>query len=117
MSKATYWQRGETLDYTNPTETTIDANSVVKLVGRIGIAGTDIAPKETGSLHVEGIYSFDKTSTNKIEMGTPVYFDDTGITEAADNGQEDGSKVSYIPAGYAAEVSAADAKKIIVKIG
>ena len=44
MSKAAYWQRGESLDYINNTDITIEANTIVTLVGRIGIAGTDIKP-------------------------------------------------------------------------
>jgi len=29
MSKAAYWQRGETLDYKNNTDTKIEANTVI----------------------------------------------------------------------------------------
>ena len=52
MSKASYWQRGETLDYKNTGSSTIEANTVVELTGRVGIAGTDIAPGAEGDLHV-----------------------------------------------------------------
>ena len=38
MSKASYWQRGETLDYKNTGSSTIEANTVVELTGRVGIA-------------------------------------------------------------------------------
>lgn len=38
MSKAAYWQRGETLDYVNNTGSIIEANTVIKLAERIGIA-------------------------------------------------------------------------------
>ena len=51
MSKASYWQRGETLDYKNTGSSTIEANTVVELTGRVGIAGTDIAPGAEGDLH------------------------------------------------------------------
>ena len=44
MAKATYWQRGETLDYTNGSGSKIDANTIVVLksgaTGRIGVIGT-----------------------------------------------------------------------------
>ena len=33
MSKASYWQRGETLDYKNTGSSTIEANTVVELTG------------------------------------------------------------------------------------
>ena len=63
MSKASYWQRGETLDYKNTGSSTIEANTVVELTGRVGIAGTDIAPGAEGDLHVCGVFEFDKTGT------------------------------------------------------
>ena len=59
MSKASYWQRGETLDYKNTGSSTIEANTVVELTGRVGIAGTDIAPGAEGDLHVCGVFEFD----------------------------------------------------------
>lgn len=108
MSKAAYWQRGETLDYTNNTDAVIEANTVVAFAERIGIAGTDINPAEKGDLHVSGVFEFEKTSTNEIAMGTSVYFDGTGITETADGNT---------PAGFAADTAAAGATVILVKIG
>ncbi len=108
MSKASYWQRGESLDYKNATETTIEANTVVKLAERIGIAGTDILPGAVGDLHMSGVFEFEKTSANAIPMGTSVYFDGTGITETAD---------ANTPAGFAAADAAAEDKAILVKIG
>ena len=96
MSKASYWQRGETLDYKNTGATTIEANTVIELTGRVGIAGTDIAPGAEGDLHVCGVFEFDKTSQNEITFGQPVYFDKTGVTEAS----KDGSSNAYTPAGF-----------------
>ena len=96
MSKASYWQRGETLDYKNTGSSTIEANTVVELTGRVGI---------------------DKTGTNEIAFGQPVYFDKTGITDAANNGETSGSKVAYTPAGFAAKAAAAGDAKVLVKIG
>lgn len=110
MSKAAFWQRGETLDYTNKTSSIIAANTVVALKGRVGIAGTDIAPNAQGDLHVTGVFEFDKTGTNAIAMGQDVYFDGTGITE------EDASG-SNTPAGYAAAAAEAGDTKVLVKIG
>lgn len=107
MSKAAYWQRGESLDYTNNTDTTIEANTVVALVGRVGIAGTDIKPGQKGDLHVSGVFEFAKTSDNAVPFGTIVYFDGTGVTETEGD----------TPAGFAAEESAAGAQTILVKIG
>lgn len=115
MSKASYWQRGESLDYKNSGVAAIEANTVVELPGIIGIAGTDIAPGAVGDLHVCGVFEFDKTSENAISMGTAVYFDKTGITEAANDGEEE--PTAYTPAGFAAADAAESDTKILVKIG
>lgn len=114
MASATYYQRGESLDYTNSTLSKIVANTVIELTGRIGVTGTDINPGETGSLHVCGVFKIAKTGTSKIEMGQAVYFDGTGITDAADDG---GSPATpYTPAGYAVAEAAAAATEILVKL-
>lgn len=105
--KATYYQRGEALDYMNSGSTIIEAGTVIPLVSRVGIAGDNIYPNTTGTIHVSGVFRFAKGSTNEIPMGTAVYFDNDAITEAA-GGTE---------AGYAAETSPATATEILVKIG
>lgn len=106
MSKATYWQRGESLDYVNGTTAVIEANTIIDLGTRIGVAGTSINPGEKGSLHVTGVYEIAKTGTEEIAMGAAVYFDGTGITNAT----------SGTPVGYAVETAAADAPVILVKL-
>lgn len=107
MSKASYWQRGETLDYKNETEAVIEANTILKLGTRIGIAGTDIAPGEVGSVHVEGVYLMDKTGEAAIDLGAAVYFDGEGITNTS---------TSNTPAGYAAAAAEAADTTILVKL-
>lgn len=107
MSKATYWQRGESLDYVNGTTAVIEANTIISLGTRIGVAGTSINPNEKGSLHVTGVYEIAKTGTEEIAMGAAVYFDGTGITNTADGNT---------PAGYAAATAAADDSLILVKL-
>lgn len=106
MSKATYWQRGESLDYVNDGTAVIEANTIIDLGTRIGVAGTSINPGEKGSLHVTGVYEIAKTGTEAIAMGAAVYFDGTGITNA-----EGGT-----PAGYAAGAAEASASTILVKL-
>ena len=108
MSKATYWQRGETLDYRNITETKIEANTIIPFGSHIGVAGTDILPGELGSLHVAGVFEISKTDAGAIEMGTEVYFDGEGITAMKGD--------STIPAGYAAQAAAASDTVILVKL-
>lgn len=108
MSKATYLQRGESLDYRNDTTSVIEANSIIRLAEHIGIAGTDIMPGETGDIHVSGVFEIAKSDDGEIAFGTNVYFDGTGITATADENTA---------AGYAAEQSAAGKSVIAVKIG
>lgn len=105
MAKASFWQRGESLDYKNGTDAVIEANTVIDLTTRIGIVGTSINPGEVGSLHVVGVYELPKTATAEVAMGTAVNFDGNGITTEAGT-----------PAGYAAATSAADDATILVKL-
>ena len=119
MATATYWHRGETLDYANSSGSKISANTIVVLTagaaGRIGVIGTDIPNGETGVVHVTGVFELTKSSTNAITQGEAVYWDGTGITEASNDG---GGTPTYYPvAGYAAYDAAASATKIYVKIG
>ncbi len=107
MLKAAYWQRGESLDYVNDTATVIEANTIIPIEGRIGVAGTSINPGEKGSLHVVGVYEIAKTGTSEIKMGAAVYFDGNGITDAASGNT---------PAGYAAQAATADDAVIFVKL-
>ena len=106
MSKAAFWQRGESLDYVNETTAVIEANTIIDLGTRIGVAGTDINPGEKGSIHVTGVYEIAKTGTEEIAMGAAVYFDGTGIT----------NDTSKTPVGYAAAAAGADAELILVKL-
>lgn len=108
MSKAVYWQRGESLDYPNTTTSKIEAGTVVTLTERIGVIGGDILPGETGAVHVMGVYDIPKTGTVEIKLGAKVYFDGNGITNVA---------TGNVLAGYAAEDSPAGAAAIKIKIG
>ena len=104
--KAEYLQRGEALDYTNATENTIPAGSIVTIGTKLGVAGCDILPGQTGSLHVCGVFKVDKTGTAAVAMGTTVYFDGKTSTE----------KVTYPAAGYAAAPAAAGDDTILVQL-
>lgn len=114
MATAEFWQRGESLDYTNTTDAVIPNNTIVQIGTRIGVTGTVIPPGKVGSLHVGGVWEIEKTGTDAISMGQTVYFDGTGITGAADDGAA--SPSAYVEAGYAAADAAADATTIFVKL-
>lgn len=107
--KATYWQPGAKIDYSNGTDAKIEANTVVALGNRIGIVGTDIEPGALGSVITEGVFILEKTAkSEEIELGAIVYFDGTGATATAGE--------STIPAGWAIKASSATDPDVYVKL-
>lgn len=102
--KATYWQRGETLDYTPAAA--VSNGAVVVLGTRVGVAGSDIAAGAQGQIHVVGVFAMDKVASVAIAMGADLYYDAANdvITTTADGNT---------PAGYAA---AADDTTVLVKL-
>ena len=122
MRKAAFWQRGEALDYVNRTEETIEAGSVIAFGDRVGVAGADIPPGETGSLHVEGVFEVPK-GEGAIEAGTDVYFDAAAmlfkmeaLAVSSANAPYNSTSKPGVRAGYAAQDAAADAETVLVKI-
>lgn len=105
--KATYWQKGEVLDFT-PTED-VKNGQVVPIVSRVGIAGSDIAAGEQGHLHVVGVFELDKADGETIPMGTAVYYDATADAITTTQG-------SNTPAGYAAADAAQASATVLVKL-
>lgn len=111
MSKATYWQRGEAIDYKNTTESVIEANEIITFGKRIGIAGTNIEPAATGSLMMTGVFKLPKKSEDNFELGDIVYWDDTEkeVTSTATGG---------IIAGYiVAKVQATETIAVVKLLG
>lgn len=108
---ATYYQRGEALDYTNTGAETIEAGTVIKYGARIGIAESDILPGELGVIHVAGVFEMPKKDTTKIDAGAEVYWNPAegaeGITATAG---------ALTKAGFAVAEAAAEAVTVLVKI-
>lgn len=103
--KATYINRGETIDYINDTETIIEAGTILDLKTRIGIAGTTIFPKEMGCVHIVGVFCIAKDNSS-VDIGDVLYFDGTQLT-AAETGT---------PAGWAVEAVKAEKKEVYIKL-
>lgn len=133
MTKASYLQRGEALDYTNSTSKMIPAGAIISIGDHIGVAGTDIPPGKVGSIHVVGVFEINKSDASEvIEQGKTLYFDGTGITassgeattaETADadgTGESDTAETAdvaaIIVAGYAAAPSTAEDTTVLVKL-
>lgn len=106
MSKAAFWQRGETIDYRNSTTSAIEANTVMAFGKRVAVAGMTIAPGETGSLHVTGTYRFEKAE-GEIAEGEEVYLSAEGKISTT---------ASDVKAGFAVEAAAAADTSVLVKI-
>ena len=108
MAKATFWQRGEALDYRNTGNAIIEANTIVVYGTKIGVVGCDIAPGESGALHVEGVFSLPKAS-GAINAGAAVYWDAT-------NNNITSTESGNTAAGFAAQAAAAGDTAVLVKI-
>lgn len=91
-----YIQKGDTIDFLNPTPLPIPYNSVVLLTSRIGIAGETIAPFAVGSVHVTGVFELPAINNAAFAVGDTLYWDPiaTLITNVA---------AGNIPAGWATE--------------
>lgn len=105
--KATYWQKGEVLDFT-PTEE-VKNGQVVPIGSRVGVAGSDIAAGEQGHLHVVGVFEMDKSTTEEISMGASLFYD-------AANDCVTTTEEGNTPAGYAAAAATAKDTTVLVKL-
>jgi len=110
MAIATYFQRGETLDYDNTGETTIEAGTIIPLSTRVGVAGCDIAAGETGTVHVEGCYWFDLAATAQgaSVQGVKIYIDSSQKATIVGTGN--------LLAGFAAAPIAIGDTRVLVKL-
>lgn len=110
MAKAIYRNKGETIEYTNPSSTmVVEAGTIVDLTSRIGVAAAEIPAAAVGSVHVVGVYELPKTASLKIAAGDLVYFSTS--TNAVTKTNTD------VPCGFAVAAAAADDTVVYVKIG
>lgn len=73
--KAEYHQPGDKINYINPTDDFITAETLVIFGDICGIAATDIAPGQLGTLATKGVYQMPK-DTAAITGGAKVYYDE-----------------------------------------
>lgn len=123
MSKAIYWQRGETIDYKNDTDALIEAGTIIVLGSRIGVAAADIPAGELGELNVDGVYKFPKAEDAVIDMGAAVEYDpsagtvDVPSSVATQSDDDDESSTqSKVTAGFAVAPAASADTEVLVKI-
>ena len=123
MATANFYQRGESLDYTNSGDTKINAGTIILYGTKIGIAGCDIAPGETGSIHVEGVFEMPKdyaASDKALSAGDAVYWDNSNsvIKKATAQTVAEGLVTAAASAvhGYAVAAAASNAQTALIKI-
>lgn len=108
-TKASYWQRGDTIDYKNETEEIIEAGQIIELGDAIGVAGTVIPVGEVGSAHIVGVYSIPKES-EEIPLGKVVYLKKESGKATLTKGESD------IRLGHSIAKAAAEDTEVLVKI-
>ena len=127
MANATYWQRGESVDYTNGSGAKISANTVILFGSRLGIAGTDIEDGETGSLIVSGVFELPKEyadSGKALTAGQEVQWDDSNsyikaaVAQVVGTGGDAGKVTTEASPvhGFAVAAAASADRTVLVKI-
>ena len=115
--KAEYFERGESIDYVNSTEETIEAGDVIIIGKHIGVAGCDIPAGKVGSLHVTGVFKIPKKASETLAVGDNVTFDSTnGISKATDTTVGDSGAVGSDVHGYAVAAAVAADEVALVKL-
>lgn len=105
---AKYWQRGEAIDYT---ATDALANGdVVDLATRIGVAGDDIPARETGTVHIVGVFEIPKAA-GAVTVGQALYWD-----KAAKKITTDDEESANTPAGWAVAAAGLSDATVLVKL-
>lgn len=106
---ADYVQEGKTINYTNSTDETITAGTVVVFGERCGVAGCNIEPGELGTLHMCGVFAVPKGST-AISEGVTLCYD-------AENDVATTTKTGNALIGYSVAAAGKDAKTVLVSFG
>ena len=105
--KATYVQKGENINYKNPTEDKIALGTLIIIGAICAVAADDIEPGEIGTVATTGSWNSPKHNT-AIEIGEKVYYDsenDVATKTAKDN-----------VIGYAVESADAESSTVKVKL-
>lgn len=105
--KGTYIQKGDNLDYTNPTEETIEPGTLIFIGALAAVAAETIKPEETGAAATRGVFAFAK-DTAEIAAGDKVYYDAAADTVTATE--------TDAAAGIAVKDAAADDTAVYVRL-
>jgi predicted RecA/RadA family phage recombinase len=69
------YQEGKVIDWVNGTGADVTSNTVVRIGNILGIALTDIADGDTGSVAIEGVFTCPKVSAAVIAQGESLTWD------------------------------------------
>ena len=110
-----YIQRGEVLDFTIPSATTITAGQIVTVGAIAGVAVTGGDTGDVIAVQLQGVFKLPKAS-EAINVGAKVYVNAAGeITTAADDGDTP-TPAAHVAVGYAFETVASNATAVAVKL-
>lgn len=70
-----YVQEGQILTWKNETGTAVASGSVVKVGHLLGVALVDLAPGDSGSVQVEGVFLCPKVANTAIPQGVKLLWD------------------------------------------
>lgn len=73
--KADYQQKGDTLNYINPTDDFVTAGTLILFGSICGIAATDMVSGQLGTIATTGVWQMPK-DTAEITGGAKVYYDE-----------------------------------------
>lgn len=110
--KAIYQQEGKALDYINSTEDMIEAGTLVMIGAIAGVAETNIAPGELGSVATTGVYVLPKDSSD-IKMGDQIAYlkDSDQVKKAAAEAEADNPFI-----GISVQDAGTDATTVAVRL-
>ncbi|MEE1137307.1 MAG: DUF2190 family protein [Acutalibacteraceae bacterium] len=107
MAKAIYSNRGESIEFLNSTDATLETGEIVSIGGtRVGVVGAAINAGCIGTVLVVGVYAMPKAA-GAIEQGAALYYAD-GTVSASEGG---------VPCGWAESAANESAATVRVKIG
>lgn len=104
--KAIYHQSGTVIDFINTTTSDIEANEIVVLTNRIGVAATAIPVGGLGAINVVGVYTLPAEASVAFTVGQKLYFSGGKVTATEGD----------VVAGYAIADKTQAANAVNVKI-
>lgn len=116
MAQATFYKRGNVIDYT-PQSGDVLAGDVVVVGGIVGVASRPIPKGEKGAVAIEGVFIAVKDTSN-ISEGDPIYWNASGnpVDGTAGSGAMTTTAGTNTLAGHAVAAAGSTAPTVLVKL-